>query len=72
MPNVQETTLSVPDIECDGCVNTIQGALKDVPGVQTVQADATTKQVHLSYDPHVITMEKVESVLSEAGYPVAK
>ena len=72
MLNVQETTLSVPDIGCDGCVNTVQGALKDVPGVQAVQADATTKQVHLSYDPQVITMEKVESVLSEAGYPVAK
>lgn len=67
-----DTTLSVPDIGCQGCVNTIEGTFEHVPGVQTVHADATTKTVHLRYDPQQLSSEQVESMLKDAGYPVAK
>jgi copper chaperone len=72
MTAVQETILSVPDICCEHCVNAINGALRGLPGVETVNTDIPTKTVHLRYDPNQVTMVKVEEVLDDIGYTVAK
>jgi copper chaperone len=72
MTIIQETILSVPDISCEHCVNAINGALKGLPGVQTVNTDIPTKTVHLRYNPNQITMAKIELELDDIGYTVAK
>ena len=72
MSAIQETILSVPDISCQHCVNAINGALKELPGVETVSTDIPTKTVHLRYDPERVSMEKVEEALDDVGYTVAK
>ena len=72
MATVQETVLSVPDVSCQHCVNAINGALKDLPGVESVNTDIPTKTVHLRYDASHISMEKVEAALDDIGYTVAK
>ena len=72
MTVVQEIVLSVPDISCEHCVNAIDGALKDVPGVEAVSTDIPTKKVHLRYDPDQVTLAKVEDILDDIGYTVIK
>lgn len=72
MVTVQETTLSVPDISCEHCVKTINGALKQLSGVEAVSTDIPTRTVHLRYDPSKLSLEKVEAVLDDIGYTVAK
>ena len=72
MTVVQETILSVPDISCEHCVNAINGALKDLPGVEAVSTDIPTKKVHLRYDPNQVTLTKVEEILDDIGYTVVK
>jgi len=72
MASIQETVLSVPDVSCEHCVNAINGALKDLPGVQAVNTDIPTKTVHLRYDPNQLSLEKVEAALDDVGYTVAK
>lgn len=72
MANVQEITLSVPDVSCAHCVQTINGALGALSGVETVSTDIATKSVHLRYDPDQVSLEKIEAELDEAGYTVAK
>ena len=67
-----EITLSVPDVSCEHCVKTINGALGEVAGVSNVSVSIPAKTVHFAYDPAQITMEKIEEVLDEAGYTVAK
>ncbi len=69
---VQETILSVPDISCEHCVNAINGALKDLPGVETVNTDIPTKTVYLRYNTNLVTMANIEMVLDDIGYTVAK
>ena len=69
---LQETVLSVPDVSCEHCVNAINGALKDLPGVETVNTDIPTKTVLLRFDPNKVTMEKIEAVLDDIGYTVMK
>lgn len=67
-----ETTLSVPDVSCMHCVKTINGALGEVTGVSAVNVSIPDKTVSLAYDPAQVSMEKIEEVLDEAGYTVAK
>ena len=72
MSAIQETILSVPDISCQHCVNAINGALKELPGVEAVSTDIPTRTVHLRYDPNQVSMEKVEVALDDIGYTVAR
>jgi len=72
MTTTQEAVLSVPDISCEHCVKTINGALNELPGVEAVTTDIPTKTVHLRYHPSQISMETIKAVLDEAGYSVAK
>ncbi len=72
MANLQEMTLSIPDVSCDHCVKTVNGALSAVPGIEAVNTDIPTKSVHFPYDPNQVSMQKIEDVLDGAGYTVAK
>jgi copper chaperone len=72
MATIQETVLSVPDISCAHCVNAINRALQSLQGIEVVTTDIPTKTVHLRYDSRAVSMEKIESVLDDIGYTVAK
>jgi copper chaperone len=67
-----EITLSVPDVDCEHCVKAINGALDEVEGVSAVAVSLPAKTVSLSYDPEQVSLEKIENVLDDAGYTVAK
>ncbi|HZC05098.1 MAG TPA: cation transporter [Ktedonobacterales bacterium] len=69
---IVETTLKVPDISCEHCVKTINGALGATDGVEQVSTDIPSKTVHLKYDAGQLSMEKIEEILDDAGYTVAK
>ena len=71
MAAIQETVLSVPDVSCEHCVHTINGALGGLAGVESVATDIPTKSVRLRYDPSQVSLEKIEAVLDEEGYTVA-
>jgi copper chaperone len=68
----QETVLSVPDVSCEHCVKTINGALGALPGVEQVSTDIPTKSVHLRYNTNQVSMQKIEETLDDAGYTIAK
>lgn len=59
-------TLRVPGMACRHCVRKVTAVLRDVAGVQLVQADLTTATVVLSGEPRVAD---VLAVLDEAGFP---
>jgi copper chaperone len=64
-------TLTVPNISCDHCVHTIQSEVSELPGVQRVSADPTTRRVVIDYAPPA-TPEKIEALLAEIDYPAEK
>jgi copper chaperone len=72
MANVQDIVLSVPDVSCEHCVKTVNGALGTLPGVEAVSTDIPTKSVHLRYDLDQLSMEQIETTLDDAGYTIAK
>jgi copper chaperone len=72
MATVQDIVLSVPDVSCEHCVKTVNGALGTLPGVETVSTDIPTKSVHLRYDPNQLSMKQIETTLDDVGYTVSK
>ena len=69
---MESTTLVAPDISCEHCQHAIEGALGNVAGVNAVNVDIPTKSVHINYDPQKVTLGKIEEVLDDTGYTVAK
>ncbi len=72
MTTYQETSLTIPTMSCNHCVQTITETLTGLEGVSSVQVDLPTKKVHLSYDPATISLATLEARLAEQGYPVGK
>ena len=68
----REITLSVPDVSCEHCVKTIDGALGALPGVDAVNVDLASRTVRLRYDPAQVTLDRIEETLDDASYTVAR
>jgi copper ion binding protein len=69
---MESTTLIAPDISCEHCQHAIEGAVGKMDGVKTVTVDIPAKTVHVDYDPKLVTLAKIEEVMDDVGYTVAK
>ena len=69
---MESTTLVAPDISCEHCQRAIEGAVGKLGGVNAVKVDIATKTVSVNYDPRQVTLSKIEEVLDDIGYTVAK
>ena len=69
---IESATLVASDISCEYCQRAVEGAVGKVDGVQTVKVDIPTKSVQVEYDPQKVTVAKIEEVMDDVGYTVAK
>ena len=69
---MESTTLVAPDISCEHCQHAIEGAVGKLDGVSKVNVDIAAKTVHVDYDPEIVTLAKIEEVLDDTGYTVAR
>lgn len=58
-----------PDIQCDGCAQSIQRVLEKLPGIQSVQVDVQTKNISVQYDSSATTETAIHTQLTKAGFP---
>jgi copper chaperone len=66
------TTLSVPDISCDHCKVSIEGAVGDLAGVSTVDVGIDARTVDLSFDDSAVSLDSIIETIEEQGYEVAR
>lgn len=67
----QHETLTAPDISCAHCVASVQTAVGELDGVQSVRASEETKQVEVNFIPSQVSLDKIKAVLDDEGYPVS-
>ena len=65
-----ETTLSVPDISCDHCKNSIEGAVGALDGVGTAEVNVEAKTVSVGFDAPA-SIESIIGAIEDQGYDVA-
>jgi copper chaperone CopZ len=59
-------------MHCGGCENTVKFALKQLLGVQTVEASHKTQLIELTFDAQAIDLKRVQQELDWIGYQVAE
>ena len=68
MSNEKETFV-VEDMHCNACVNTITKTLTSTGHVNNVNADLSSKEVEVEYDPENYDVEEILSSLDMIGFP---
>ena len=59
-------TVTVTDMSCDGCEDIVEGAVADVPGVESVEADRTAESVTVEGDD--ADVNAIVRAIDFAGY----
>lgn len=57
-------------MHCGGCENTVKFALKQLAGVEAVEASHKTQQIELTFDPQLLKLDRVSQELDWIGYQV--
>jgi copper chaperone len=64
-----EKTLSVPEIHCDHCKMSIEGAVSALPGVAFATVDVAQATVSVAFDDPA-TIEEIVGAIESQGYEV--
>jgi copper chaperone CopZ len=58
----------IQGMHCVGCAMSVDGALEDVPGVQSATTNYARQVVDVEYDEHEVTDEQIVEAVQAAGY----
>ena len=64
-----ETTLSVPEIHCDHCKMSIEGAVKALDGVASAEVSVEKATVSVGFDAPA-SIEGIIGAIEDQGYDV--
>ena len=64
-------TLSVPDISCGHCKTSIEGAVSELDGVDSVEVNVDARTVDVAFDSGTVAREAIVGAIEEQGYEVA-
>ncbi len=68
---MEQLTLSVPGLHCDGCIETVCGVLGRLGGVVEVEGDLDRKTITVLHDPETASRTAITASLEEIGFPAA-
>lgn len=63
-------TLKVNGMSCGHCVNSVEGALKEIGAKGKVELSANT--VEVDFDGNNLTLEAIKEAIEEQGYDVVE
>ena len=63
-------TISVPEIHCDHCKMSIEGALAPLGGVTEATVDIPAREVTVTYDADLTTRDDLVKAIEDQGYEV--
>ncbi|QDI92000.1 copper chaperone CopZ [Salicibibacter cibarius] len=68
---MKEMTLNVQGMSCGHCVNSIEGNVGSLNGVDNVQVHLSEGKVDVTFDPNKVDLEKITEEIEDQGYDVA-
>ena len=70
-PGLISLNVKAPGMHCDGCVETVESTLRKLPGVDSVKADLTSKDVFVRLDTGQTTRHHLDSIITKLGFAEA-
>lgn len=62
--------ISVPEIHCDHCKTSIEGAVGELDGVARTKVDIEARTVDVEFDEEVVDMTAIVGAIQDQGYEV--
>ncbi|GIP59920.1 copper chaperone CopZ [Paenibacillus woosongensis] len=67
---MEQTTLHVKGMSCGHCINSIEGNVGKMNGVESVKVKLNEGTVVVSFDPKAVSLKEIKEVIDEQGYEV--
>lgn len=61
---------NVPDIHCDHCATSIEGAVGAIEGVEKVKVQIADRTVDVTYDDASVELDAIVTAIEQQGYEV--
>ena len=65
-----ETQLQVPEVHCDHCKSSLEGAVGALPGVSSVEVLVADARIDVAYDDGAVELDTIKSAIEDHGYAV--
>ncbi|MFZ0013935.1 MAG: copper ion binding protein [Acidimicrobiia bacterium] len=65
-----QTTLQVPEVHCDHCKTSLEGAVGALGGVSTVEVSVPDATLAVSFDENEVELATIKHAIEEQGYAV--
>lgn len=62
------STITVAQIHCERCENTIRTALGKIRGIRTARPDAVTNTIEVTYAPGTLSEAEIRAALADIGF----
>jgi len=67
---VSTMTITVPEIHCDHCKHSLEGALDPLPGVRSARVDIEARTITVDVDEAVTSRDRIVATIEAQGYDV--
>ncbi len=64
----REVTLKIGGMVCATCVQTIEAALRSLPGILSANVNLGTEKAYVTFNPSVSTIPDMKKAIEDAGY----
>ncbi|WP_339227422.1 copper chaperone CopZ [Oceanobacillus sp. FSL K6-2867] len=68
---MENKSLNVQGMSCGHCVNSIEGSVGKLNGVEMVKVYLQDEKVDVTFDPEKVELKDITEVIEEQGYDVA-
>jgi copper chaperone len=63
-------TITVPEIHCDHCKTSLEGALMPIDGVEQATVDIQARTITVTYDEASVDRDRLVDEIEQQGYVV--
>ena len=65
-----EIQLQVPEVHCDHCKTSLEGAVGALQGVENVEVTISDATLDVKFDDSAVELDKIKQTIEEQGYAV--
>lgn len=65
-----ETKLQVPEVHCDHCKTSLEGAVGALDGVDKVEVSIPETTIDVVFDDASVSLDTIKSTIEDQGYAV--
>ena len=65
---IKKITLSIPEISCSHCTDSINAALRELDGIQSVESSVEKKQTTVEFASEIISEGAIIEIIDDIGF----